>query len=380
MKERLHYLDGIKGLACLMVAACHYHALFGAAFWGADTLAARTDWFYNGPLCVRMFFLVSAFLLAVKVYRSEEQHMVQHTVIKRYLRLALPLLAVTLCIWVMEQAGVFHNMELTDLCQDPDYTGGYTEPHSFYQVFTTSLGTTLLSGDCSFNNKFWMMTWMFYGDILALIMALVTRCRRRAAFALFDVGIVLTLFTVQNLFPFMLGTALAYWYVHIRQEKKTEADSCRRNRVLSGIGWTLVFLGAALLIEFKGYLIVALDGVAERIPELGFLINGNTYNAIGILFLLLAVMHLPVLQRILGCVPLRKLGNVSYYVFLVHWPIMCSFSAGVFLHYRGMMADELLARILFCVTMGITILVSWIFTVTYERICTRVTKTVLDRV
>lgn len=379
MKKRITYFDGIKGLACIMVAAMHFNALFGATFWGTDVLAAKSEWFYNGTVCVRLFFLVSAFLLATRVYQSYNEKTVPTMVVKRYLRLALPLLAVTLCIWIMEQCGVFHNMELTDICADPDYTGGYTEKHAFYQVFTTSLGTTVFNGECSFNNKFWMMTWMFYGDLYALLVATMTRCRKQVAIVLLAVTTVMTLFTIQNLFPFALGTILAYWYVNRGSRECAqdgETDSRKKN-ILNGIVWTIVLLVGLLVVEFGGYFVVAFAGVAE---EFAFLSSRNVYNAIGLLFIILAIMKLTYMQKILGFWPFRKLGGISYYVYLLHWPIMCSLSSWAFIHFRGMLDDVNLARVIFTISMIVICLLSWVFTVTYERVCHKVTEAVCRKI
>lgn len=372
MREHLNYLDGLRGLACLMVAACHFYALFGYVFWGTDVLASKTDIFYSGPLCVRLFFIVSSFLLSASLYQSISVEKIRDTIVKRYLRLTLPILAVTLLIFIMEQLHVFYNMNLTDICNDPDYTGGYTTQHPLFKVFTTSLCTTIFNGDITFNNKFWMMTYLFYGNLLSLAVTLLTRGRKRMNLIFFSVLIVLVLFADVYYFPFVLGTLLAYLYIH-ENNRQTRAK-------WNGVFWTSVIIIGLCLIELKGYLIGALSGITGIGDSVvHFFIDGNFYNSIALFFIVLAIMKLVYMQKIFGWKPFVKLGHISYYVFLVHWPIMCSLSAYLYLQLADDTNRATVSRLIFVITMVVIILVSWLFTATCEKWCSKFTKYVIRK-
>lgn len=375
MKERLYYLDGIKGIACLMVAAHHFCALFGYVFWGTDILADKTELFYNGTWCVRLFFMISAFLLASSVYRTCSVKSVRNTVIKRYLRLALPVFGVTLLIWIMSQFGLFYNMELTHICQDPDYTGGYDVKRPFLQVFTTSFGTTIFAGNSDFNNKFWMITPLFWGNMLALGLSVLTNLSRKKSHVvsgvLFTLGTALVLFFIPKYFSFVLGTVLAYWYVNAPASRKGSVWICV---------YTVILLTGLGLSEF--HLIPKGMMVNLGITKLGgfsFMEDHNFYYAIGIFLILFAVIRLKWAQKILAIKPLRFLGDCSYYVFLVHWPIMCSLSAWLYLTFENRLSGALLARLIFLLTILFIIMVSWLFTRTYEKGCNRITKRIVDK-
>jgi len=100
--ERIGYLDGVRGLAALVVVAAHFAAAFlPALYFGpqkpTDSTVLLALWnsplyvLWNGAFAVVVFFVLSGFVIARSTQRSATALPV--LVATRYLRLTIPILA-----------------------------------------------------------------------------------------------------------------------------------------------------------------------------------------------------------------------------------------------------------------------------------------------
>ncbi|HEY6736276.1 MAG TPA: acyltransferase family protein, partial [Candidatus Saccharimonadia bacterium] len=104
--QRFRALDGLRGLAALMVVAQHICAVFVPVLVGAAPLAlarrqplaahlAQTPFIIlvGGNLAVCTFFVLSGFVLSAAFHRSRQRARLVYTAAARYPRLMLPVLA-----------------------------------------------------------------------------------------------------------------------------------------------------------------------------------------------------------------------------------------------------------------------------------------------
>ena len=108
-KERIKWLDGLKGLACLLVFVHHFLlSFFSAAYFGVEShtrlhgydtylASAPIGVFANGNFQVCIFLLIAAFLPAKRIMecRKEDlQDVAGRMLLKRYPRLMIPVFSV----------------------------------------------------------------------------------------------------------------------------------------------------------------------------------------------------------------------------------------------------------------------------------------------
>ena len=80
--KKMIYLDGIRGLAAFIVVISHYIQVFYPAALNGNQQQAHFKWdiwyghspinlFYNGQLAVCLFFVLSGYVLSVKMFEKE---------------------------------------------------------------------------------------------------------------------------------------------------------------------------------------------------------------------------------------------------------------------------------------------------------------------
>src|SRR5687767_11167726 len=106
-KNKLEFLDGVRGVAAIIVVLHH----FGIAFFPAinfldpekihlgngqlELTIAKTplNIFFNGGFAVSVFFVLSGFVLSYKFHLSGSRQLLTTYAAKRYFRLLLPVAA-----------------------------------------------------------------------------------------------------------------------------------------------------------------------------------------------------------------------------------------------------------------------------------------------
>ena len=110
--KKINCLEGVRALSCLGVVLCHFqngflpnsrmaHAFFKTPLY----------YLFSGNTAVRVLFTLSGFVLCYKYFRTDDYSAVEQDTLKRYFRLMLPTLAVTLLACVLMRFGLMWNGE-----------------------------------------------------------------------------------------------------------------------------------------------------------------------------------------------------------------------------------------------------------------------------
>ena len=109
MNSKLNYLEGIRGIAALIVVVWHYVLYFYPPLANTGEMSFKEFFSYTNneqmlmlvaetPLClffhgqasVRLFFVLSAFVLTYKFFKTKNYEYLSAGAIKRYFRLLGP--------------------------------------------------------------------------------------------------------------------------------------------------------------------------------------------------------------------------------------------------------------------------------------------------
>lgn len=121
MKEKLNFLDGLKGIACLCVAINHFINVFCSRTVVQDNEKALFAYnlinnnpvlrlLHNGNFYVMLFLLISAFLTSYLLINKKDMLYYKTTIFKRALRIILPVFAVCLITYIISKINGFENI------------------------------------------------------------------------------------------------------------------------------------------------------------------------------------------------------------------------------------------------------------------------------
>lgn len=337
--KRLDCLEGVRALACIGVVICHFQNGFFPNSSAAHALFKTPLYFlFSGNTAVRVLFTLSGFVLCYKYFREDDYRAVEMDAVKRYVRLMLPTLAVTLAVYLMMRLGLLWNAQAAAITGSQEFMGLFNqfEP-SFKNSFREGVWDSLFYGAASYVGPLWTMEYEMLGSYFTLAAAALLKSKR--ARYVFYAGYLL-LFSGYYVY-FVLGMMICDFYTH---EEGLNAF-LQKHQSLS----VLLHIGAWCYIGC----ITNLDVFKWR--SLGF--------DAAVFFMFLTLLNSPILNRVWGNKAGVSVGKHSFSIYLLHWPVIESFSCAFFLFLlkRGMNLTLVILTD-FCLTLLVILSLSALFT------------------
>ncbi|KAF4969272.1 hypothetical protein FSARC_3478 [Fusarium sarcochroum] len=353
------YLDGMRGVAALVVLFCHffYQAFVIAKGWGCDNahynilkLPILRLWF-QGPPAVCLFFVISGYALSyrpLKLIRGRNTQDFSTTmsslVFRRGIRLYLPTAISTLMIVCFIRSGVYE--QTREFATDRTYMRNVREPHpsrlntNYAQLadwakdmfkFVHVFGWKTHGGSTNYDQHLWTIPVEFRCS-LYLFLTLIATARLRTKYRFITVAGTM-LFTYRNsrweFLMFLCGMVLAEIDLirgaHVSppalplEEKTQQVRSRWHQRVL----W-------AMLSILGLYLMSQPDEGGDRTPGWIYLTSlipkwwsaekYRYWQCTGAVVFVLAVSRSANWQRVFNSAFVQYLGKISYALYLMHGP------------------------------------------------------------
>lgn len=330
MNNRLKWLDGLKALACIGVFLHHFFlAFFPGIYMGKDAMAHMTgkleytigqiplSAFFCGEYMVGLFCLISGLVISYQIISMKERSSVSSFLLKRYPKLVLPLFVASLIVYVMLQFSLFTNVEVSSLTGS-DWLGSYYQnKETFYDLLYSSFISVWFIMDNRFSNAFWMMKYLLIGSALSTLLAEMSWDKGKKMYVVYAVALLLS-FQQNSMYSlFIFGSALSFYMC---SEKKFQFPK--------PVSVFLLVFGIIL----GGYPTYATaEGFYEFFPKLPAIYNTHLfYHTLAAFFTVLSVYQLDLIKKGLESKPLLILAKNSYSFFLLHIPILFSFSTWLF--------------------------------------------------
>jgi peptidoglycan/LPS O-acetylase OafA/YrhL len=304
-KLRLHLLDSIRGWASINVLVFHVsHEMFVnkipelGSYW--------VTFFLNGGFAVAVFFVLSGEALSHGFFVKNDINLVRKLAIKRYVRLTIPIFVSCLSVYLLMKSNLVFSRQAAVILDRGDWLGLFLpfEP-SISKFFSYSLYGVYFSHTTanSYNPFLWTMSMELFGSLIVFFILFVTRNRfqRWAVFALMTPFII-------AFSPFLICFLFGMIFGEMRV-----AGTFKRFAAHSAANWmsATLAIGVGVLLIIYPLLGPPSAGVAHRL-------------SFGAAIFLFAIYSSNWLQGLLDNRFSRFLGELSFPIYLVHFPMIVS--------------------------------------------------------
>lgn len=306
-KLRLDFLDGIRGWASLMVFLFHLivQLLSGTTPSYKNKLFAFA---LDGDFAVYIFFVLSGFVLSIKFILSPGKYSVAQAVLARYFRLMIPILITSFIAYMLMLAHAMYNVPAAGPALAPPWFAGYFnfEPTlKYFLQFNLYYVFFNFTPDVNFNPVLWTISFEFIGSMLVYVIIAFFRTDKNRTF-LVPVAFLILFNLAYNpiMACFAIGYVLAELYVAYSKRLSNSA-----------------------LINWSTPLLFCIPIVCSTF----YRTDNKMYLALLATLLVASVSFSGVLKQFFSNRVSRFLGKISFPLYLIHLPLVCSYSSYLFL-------------------------------------------------
>jgi peptidoglycan/LPS O-acetylase OafA/YrhL len=338
-QSKLAAFDGLRGIAAVVVLIHHLRLTFYASsaaemekqFAGLPWPVARLfratfEGLCNGTFAVWVFWVMSAFVLSLQFFMrarasssSSAHDYLENAALRRYPRLLIPVFVSVMLAYGLHATGLMYNQELAHKFGPPYEPGWlsywYEFVPGFWDAFKSAIWRSFFNYDLSrtYNNVLWTMEAEFFGSLF-LFSFLGLFGHRKCRWFLYPV-LALCIFKLhlQWLETFLGGIILCDLFVNGRgaysslKFLRNAIDPIRKSPIVAGMIW----LAVITLAGFPNY-------------------QNILYAVLACIVVGLTLLSLST-QRVFSAATPAFLGRISFGMYLIHTPIICSFSCWAYL-------------------------------------------------
>lgn len=292
--ERVNFLDGIRGLAALMVLLEHVVKDFLASVQPIQYNSQFLSFITDGHFAVAIFFVLSGYVLTVS--QTNRPQSLVALFIGRYCRLAIPILITSAITYILMIAGLF-------------FIAGNT-----YQFTPTILGLLKFSTvdvfvnydiEKSYSPALWTMSAELFGSyLLYLYIRFIARFERYQLILALAISMGLLIFQ-----PFIACFFMGYLIMQLNTRY-----------LFKEVKWTAVTCISAFV---SVVVIVSLSPSLE-----------NWQRSLLAFVIVIAISYATILRKVFSNAFLLFIGKISFTLYLIQFTIICTLSAYLATQFR----------------------------------------------
>ena len=311
MIQRIQFLDGLRGIGALIVCLSHIFYVFLLKDFPDLAIPKYIIPIFDGSYAVIIFFVVSGFSLSIHYFHKKDDAVLSQMAMRRYFRLAIPIFFSTLICYALLALDLMYNQEAAEISGarewliQPYYKFDYNFlgalRFAFYDVFFNYAGNT------TYNQVLWTMPIEFFGSFFVFIILAIAG-KRKIRYYVYVVVFSYFLWFNNPLAAFTSGIVLAEFHASSAKFIHVRLWSHVKDLLL-----ILLFVLSVLYVQYGGN-------------------DGNIYmlRTISASVVVYCVSQSPSLRCVFESKVALFLGTISFPLYLLHMPIICSISSWLY--------------------------------------------------
>jgi len=316
--------------------------LLGRPFWLVDTPLGIL---INGSFAVSIFFVLSGFVVSRAAAKSNDPFFINIPL--RYLRLALPVTASVIFAWGLLTLFPNASYRLNLILPNPWLNNTYQQHiPSFFQALRSGFFDALLTGGPSvykWNNPLWTMYFEAMGSMAIYLIYGVTKGWLRVTIIVL-VGVAVTISPYPRFGP--------YYFCFVLGALMMERWTAGKLRSFS----PAIALAAGVLLGFPGENFVERWKIPHPWHWLTLGAPDGLIAPVAAALILYAALNLAPLEKILSSRIPQFLGRISFPLYLVHVPLLCTVFALAYVWIQPVSGFTL--AVLFAVYLAVSLLLA----------------------
>lgn len=330
-KERIDYIDGIKGIASILVVLCHLSCVFfpGLYFLDKSTNDFELIWINsplniitNGNFSICTFFIISGFLIAKKTQNKKTD--LSKKIINIYVRMLKIVIPAILFSYILMKFGLMEHLKALSINKQLEFVNTYNnfEPTFFGMIKDIIL--TFFKGS-SYNNPLWTIKYEVFGSMIIYAFSnLINNVEEKRKY-IYIIAMVATIPISITIVPFFMG---AFLFECININNNTFIDDILK--------WIIVKKYRLYILFIIGIYFASINMFTSGVWKiLSYIPAYDSMNIIfrsgGIAIIVFCIHHLKYLNSFLSEKTLVYLGMISRYIYVFHWPIILSLGCLIFI-------------------------------------------------
>ena len=339
MRDRILYLDGLRGILAIIVFLHHFfYAFYPELIFGGNyqdfmqkgplslqRLVALTplNILFNPGFAIHFFFLLSGYVQTRTYFIKPDISFLQKSLLKRYFRLAVPVLSVVLLVFFFHRLHFIHK----ELIPVNELNSGWLKslvPNTltFFQAIVEGL-SNCFRGNSRYYQVLWTMPTELVNSFVVLTLLLITHNLKHQTQVF--VFLILVQFVILNEYysvAFVCGMLFA----------KLEMNSIRFKTIFSKRSTKISCLLAGLYFgsyPFTGYQNSAANSVYAPISFFDTYPHVISY-LIGVILLFCSLLYSSSIKTVLEKKIFLFYGRISFMFYLIHFLILLSFTPWIY--------------------------------------------------
>lgn len=297
---QMKYINGLKGLACLMVMIGHFISIYKSAEnFPADSkflqlfdtfIKSKLGFIIDETFWVILFFFVSGYLVSLS--KTPDIKSLFFKSFSRFLRLGLPVLFACAIIFIINKGFGFYTYGTLNIFKNSFIQKHYLNNFSLWQVIKSPIDVLIL-GKYDFCSPYWVLREMYITSLIIYVFSLLKSKINTNLFVVFwGVSLVGSIILSNVVFTGLLGMTLNF----IQNDK------------------TKTFINNKLFLVFSLALCLSL-----------FVIPKSRIASVFFGALVLIVPKINILNAIFSSKVAQFINKMSFGIYSFHWPVLCSF-------------------------------------------------------